>query len=137
MATSSGGRSGRHSSQQTEAEDYLSRIKLREIFQVCVIGLHYIFVCEVCTCMNFIHCACRVQGMLTHVVVHQPQDPIAYFHEELSRIKKEVEDNNVSCAFTINVYLHSIFCPTMFLQVDIASTTFLTSSNYVPKDRGH
>ena len=35
--------------------------------------------------------------MLTHVVVHQPDDPIAYFHEELSRIKKEVEENNVSC----------------------------------------
>ena len=34
--------------------------------------------------------------MLTHVVVHQPEDPIAYFHEELSRIKKEVEENNVS-----------------------------------------
>ena len=32
---SSGGRSGR-SSQQREAEDYLSRIKLREIFQVRV-----------------------------------------------------------------------------------------------------
>ena len=36
-----------------------------------------------------------MQGMLTHVVVHQPEDPIAYFHEELSRIKKEVEENNV------------------------------------------
>ena len=33
MATSSGGRPGRHP-QQKEAEDYLSRIKLREIFQV-------------------------------------------------------------------------------------------------------
>ena len=37
-----------------------------------------------------------MQGMLTHVVVHQPEDPIAYFHEELSKIKKEVEENNVS-----------------------------------------
>ncbi|CAI8031615.1 hypothetical protein GBAR_LOCUS17944 [Geodia barretti] len=87
MASSgaAGGRGGGNS-QQKEVEDYLSRIKLREIFQ----------------------------GMLTHVVVHQPEDPVAYFHEELSRIKKEVEENNV----------------------DIASTTFLTSSNYVPKDRG-
>ena len=39
---------------------------------------------------------CTLQGLLTHVVVHQPEDPIAYFHEELSRIKKEVEENNVS-----------------------------------------
>ena len=84
--------------------------------------------------------------MLTHVVVHQPEDPIAYFHEELSRIKKEVEENNVSLVFVVldlasilqvcNLLLHCVMC-VQRLQVDIASTTFLTSSNYVPKDRGH
>lgn len=41
--------------------------------------------------------------MLTHVVVNQPEDPIAYFHEELSRIKKEVEDNDVSLYCTVHV----------------------------------
>lgn len=50
---------------------------------------------------------CIMQGMLTHVVVHQPEDPIAYFHEEVSRIKKEVEENNVS----IPTSSHTYTCP--------------------------
>ena len=46
--------------------------------------------------------------MLTHVVVHQPEDPIAYFHEELSRIKKEVEENNVSLVFVLDIASTSV-----------------------------
>ena len=30
------------------------------------------------------------------VIVEQPEDPIGYFHEEITRIKKEVEETNVS-----------------------------------------
>ena len=47
--------------------------------------------------------------MLTHVVVHQPEDPIAYFHEELSRMKHEVEENNVRSLLSVCVlYLHTV-----------------------------
>ena len=49
--------------------------------------------------------------MLTHVVVHQPEDPIAYFHEELSRMKQEVEENNVRSLLSVCVlYLHTYTC---------------------------
>ena len=97
MATSTvvGGRAGRRS--QKEAEDYLSRIKLREIFQVSLLNVSWQ------TVRTYV--LKNVQGMLTHVVVHQPEDPIAYFHEELSRIKKEVEENNVSIIWKIRVFL--------------------------------
>lgn len=121
MATP-GGKSGRYS-QQKEAEEYLSRIKLREIFQVLChsvytyVMLHHKWLRYVTELYSlWFHI---VQGMLTHVVVHQPEDPIAYFHEELSKIKKEVEENNVSipstnhictCHLTIIVLLlHSFF----------------------------
>ena len=30
-----------------------------------------------------------------YVITHQPEDPIAYFHEEISKIKKEMEEMNV------------------------------------------
>ena len=43
------------------------------------------------------------------MVVHQPEDPIAYFHEELSRIKKEVEENNVSSVpSALSIYMYFI-----------------------------
>ena len=51
---SSGGRSGR-SSQQREAEDYLSRIKLREIFQVRVFT---------CRCKNIGLPTCNIHILL-------------------------------------------------------------------------
>ena len=37
-----------------------------------------------------------LQGLLLHVVQHQPEDPIGYFHEEITKIKKEMEETNVS-----------------------------------------
>ena len=30
------------------------------------------------------------------VITHQPDDPIGYFHEEITKIKKEMEEMNVS-----------------------------------------
>ena len=42
------------------------------------------------------HCDyCALQGLLMHIVVHQPEDPISYLHEELTKIKKEMEESNV------------------------------------------
>lgn len=41
-----------------------------------------------------------MQGLLTHVIVHQPDDPIGYFHEEIGKMKKEMEESNVSRPFT-------------------------------------
>eukprot|EP00731_Ephydatia_muelleri_P001887 Em0001g1887a len=67
--------------QQTEIQQYMERIKLKELFQ----------------------------GLLRHVITHQPDDPIAYFHEEISKIKKEVEENHI----------------------DIGSSTFLTTSKHI------
>ena len=37
-----------------------------------------------------------MQALLTHVITHQPDDPISYFHEEITKIKKEMEELNVS-----------------------------------------
>ena len=37
-----------------------------------------------------------LQGLLLHVVQHQPDDPIGYFHEEITKIKKEMEETNAS-----------------------------------------
>ena len=37
-----------------------------------------------------------LQGLLLNVIEHQPEDPITYFHEEITKIKKEMEDSNVS-----------------------------------------
>ncbi len=37
----------------------------------------------------------HTQGLLRHVVEHQPEDPMAYFHEEITKIKKEMEEANV------------------------------------------
>jgi len=31
-----------------------------------------------------------------HVITHQPEDPITYFQEEIAKIKKEMEESNVS-----------------------------------------
>ena len=60
-----------------------------------------------------------MQGMLTHVVVHQPEDPIAYFHEELSKIKKEVEENNVS------LYIISTNWKTSHTPITIATKAWM------------
>ena len=30
-----------------------------------------------------------------HVIIHQPSDPIGYFHEELTKLKKELDETNV------------------------------------------
>ena len=30
-----------------------------------------------------------------HVITFQPDDPIGYFHEEITKIKKEMEELNV------------------------------------------
>ena len=40
-------------------------------------------------------CTFTSQGLLLHVIEHQPEDPITYFHEEITKIKKEMEDSNV------------------------------------------
>ena len=45
-------------------------------------------------------CFPTLQGLLTHVLINQPDDPIAYFHEELTKIKKEVEEQNVIAMVT-------------------------------------
>ena len=42
------------------------------------------------------HFSLSPQGLLTHVVVHQPEDPIGYFSEEIGKIKREMEESNVS-----------------------------------------
>lgn len=37
-----------------------------------------------------------------HVITHQPEDPIGYFHEEITKIKKEMEESNVrGCACSL------------------------------------
>ena len=36
-----------------------------------------------------------MQGLLLHVVQHQPEDPISYFHEEITKLKKEMDETNV------------------------------------------
>ncbi len=36
-----------------------------------------------------------LQGLLTHVMTHQPDDPISYFREEIAKIKKEMEESKV------------------------------------------
>ncbi len=41
------------------------------------------------------HTHMHTQGLLRHVIEHQPEDPMAYFHEEIAKIKKEVEEDNV------------------------------------------
>ena len=62
-----------------------------------------------------------MQGMLTHVVVHQPEDPVAYFHEELSRIKKEVEENNVMLFIPI---LRSLSCLISGSQISLGLSIY-------------
>uniref|UniRef100_A0A1X7VS89 Uncharacterized protein n=1 Tax=Amphimedon queenslandica TaxID=400682 RepID=A0A1X7VS89_AMPQE len=61
-----------HVRQQREMEEYLKRIKLKEIFQ----------------------------GLLRQVVVEQPKDPFGYFYEEVNKIKQEMEDNNIDIGST-------------------------------------
>lgn len=40
--------------------------------------------------------AILLQALLMHVITQQPEDPISYFHEEITKIKKEMEELNVS-----------------------------------------
>lgn len=39
----------------------------------------------------------HVQALLMHVITHQPDDPIGYFQEEITKIKKEMDELNVGC----------------------------------------
>jgi len=71
--------------QQEETEAYLSRIKLKEIFQVRFI----IYAVYLDSCIS------PTQGLLTHAMMHQPEDPMGYFHQELTKMKKEMADSNV------------------------------------------
>lgn len=57
-----------------------------------------------------------------HVITHQPEDPIGYFHEEITKIKKEMEELNVRKSAIV---VAKKIC--LALQVDIESTTFLTA----------
>ena len=85
--------------------------------------------------------------------MHQPSDPLQYIHEEVSKIKQEMEECNVSSLnyMTVNTYsvtsirLHCIqrLFHTLYIvykmkkmymlsscacmQVDVGSTTFLTT----------
>lgn len=61
-----------------------------------------------------------------HVITHQPEDPIGYFHEEITKIKKEMEELNVRKSdIIIAIVVARKIC--LVLQVDIESTTFLTA----------
>ena len=76
--------------------------------------------------------------MLTHVVVHQPEDPIAYFHEELSRIKKEVEENNVSleicvCVCSVRVVFEHTCTLSMYRSTIISEVLVNRISNHLFK----
>lgn len=42
-----------------------------------------------------------MKGLLSQVVVKQPNDPFGYFYEEVHKIKQEMEDNNVSLCKSI------------------------------------
>ena len=42
-----------------------------------------------------VSCFFLLQGLLHHVVVYQPSDPLQYFHDEISKIKKEMTESNV------------------------------------------
>ena len=36
-----------------------------------------------------------MQGLLHQVVIEQPEKPFEYFHKEIGKIKKEMEESNV------------------------------------------
>jgi hypothetical protein len=63
--------------QQKAMDDYIKRIKLKQLFKC----------------------------LLHEVVLHQPDKPFDYMHEMITKIKQEMDDNNI----------------------DIGSTTFLTN----------
>lgn len=68
--------------QQRETEDYLSRIKLRELFQ----------------------------GLLHQVIIEQPEKPFEYFHKEIGKIKNEMEESNIDIGST--TFLTAQYPPT-------------------------
>ena len=79
-----------------DVEDYLSKIKLREVFQVIIFFTRMVVGYTIKIWDNSTHLVGFLQGLLLHVVQHQPEDPIGYFHEEITKIKKEMEETNVS-----------------------------------------
>lgn len=64
--------SGDRGQRQKETEDYLSEIKLKEIFQ----------------------------GLLHHVITEQPSKPFDYFHQKLVEIKTEMETAKIDIGST-------------------------------------
>lgn len=115
------------SRKQKETEDYLTRIKLKEVFQACLLvnsctitsaqtdqlptlseKLPKLAVLpippklaslKVFTVFNLP----SIQALLLQVITSQPDDPIGYFHEEITKIKKEMEELNVSHGIIITV----------------------------------
>ena len=130
-----------------EAEEYLSRYKLKEIFQVHKSHDPLVWIFLQCNLSHTIlllansYClhAAYMQGLLRRMVVQQPGDPLQFMHDEVSKIKQEMEESHVSCFFhwasTITSdwsnHHHVHFS---LLQVDIGSTTFLTTQ-YPPTER--
>lgn len=53
---------------------------------------------KLATCVQ-LHANISMQSLLKHVITHQPEDPISYFHEEIIKIKKEMEENNASSKY--------------------------------------
>lgn len=47
-----------------------------------------------------------VQELLMYVISHQPEDPIGYFQEELTKIKKEMEELNVRVTLFYFVFIN-------------------------------
>lgn len=52
------------------------------------------------------------QRLLTEVAVQQPDDPMGYFHEEITKIKTEIQERNVN----------NFDLPTIVLFVSLVST---------------
>lgn len=44
------------------------------------------------------------QGLLHQVVREQPDNPFEYFHEEISKIKKEMEESNVNSKYSWTIH---------------------------------
>ncbi len=98
------------SKKQEETEEYLSKIKLKEIFQVnrvlCKNKEIIIYFAKFVLVILYI----VLQGLLTHVMLHQPEDPISYIHGEITKIKKEVDESKVPYNIHSN-YIDSPFHP--------------------------
>ena len=87
------------SKKQKEIEEYLSRIKLHELFQVKKNYSSLYFY------LNNSGWLILSQGLLHQVVIDQPEHPFEYFHDEIKKIKKEMEESNVrKSIIEINLY---------------------------------